>query len=65
MKRKYSKEEVWQNMPGRLYINKDDANIFVRRKGSGSWTMNLGNKWTWVIMCAESLLVVTLLSLFI
>lgn len=49
MKRKYSQEEVEQRMSGRIYINRDDLNIFVRRKGLYSWTMNLGNKWSWII----------------
>lgn len=58
MKRKYSQEEAAKHMSGRIYINTDDLNIFVRRKGIGSWTMNLGNKWSWVIMGAELLLIV-------
>ncbi len=62
MKRKYSQEEVWQLMKGRMYINKDDANIFVRRKrGMGSFTMNLGNKWTWVIVGIELALILTMI----
>ena len=55
MKRKYSQEEVNQNMSGRIYINADDLNIFVKRKVGCSWTMNLGNKWSWIIMCIEIL----------
>lgn len=58
MKRKYSQEEVEQRMLGRIYINRDDLNIFVRRKGLYSWTMNLGNKWFWIIMCVELLVIV-------
>lgn len=50
MKRKYTQEEVRQHMSGRIYINSNDTNIFVRRKGIGSWTMNLGNWLSWVIM---------------
>lgn len=50
MKRKYSQEEVQQCMSGRIYANPDDLNIFVKRKVPYSWTMNLGNKWSWVIM---------------
>lgn len=56
MKRKYSQEEVNQIMSGRIYINADDLNIFVKRKVAWSWTMNLGNKWSWVIMGIEILL---------
>lgn len=49
MKRKYSQEEVEQLMNGRIYINPDDLNIFVKR-GMCAWTINLGNKWAWVII---------------
>ncbi|MGL4344745.1 MAG: hypothetical protein ACRCTE_06085 [Cellulosilyticaceae bacterium] len=62
MKRKYSQEEVEQHMLGRLYINTDDLNIFVRRKeGLYAWTMNLGNKWAWIITCAMALVVASIL----
>ncbi|WP_053985060.1 hypothetical protein [Niameybacter massiliensis] len=62
MKRKYSQEEVQKCMSGRIYINRDDLNIFVRRKGVYSWTMNLGNKWSWIIMCTELLVIAIILS---
>lgn len=61
MKRKYGQEEVNQHMSGRLYINADDLNIFVKRKGICSWTMNLGNKWSWIIMGAELLFIAFIL----
>ena len=56
MKRKYSQEEVQQRMMGRIYCNKDDLNIFVRKKGLYAWTMNLGNVWSWVITGALALM---------
>ena len=53
MKRKYTQEEVDRLMIGRFYCNSDDLNIFVRRKtGLYSWTMNMGNPWSWVITAA-------------
>lgn len=61
MTRKYSQEEVWELMTGRIYINKDDANIFVKRKGVSSLTMNLGNKLSWIIMALELIAVITIL----
>ncbi len=61
MKRKYTQDEVYQNMTGRLYCNSDDANIIVRRKGSLSWTMNLGNAWSWVIIVLEIFIVATII----
>lgn len=36
-------------MVGRIYANTDDLNIFIKRKGLCSWTMNLGNIWSWII----------------
>ncbi len=34
---------------GRLYFNKKDKRIIIRRPRSGfGYTMNLGNKWTWI-----------------
>lgn len=65
MKRKYTQEEVWQHMSGRIYINSNDTNIFVRRKGIGSWTMNLGNWLSWVIMAAELLAAAIILLLIL
>ncbi len=61
IKRKYSREEVWQHMSGRVYINRDDTNIFVKRKSFGSWTMNLGNKWSWVIIGVELVVITAIL----
>ena len=63
MKRKYSQEEVNERMIGKIYINKDDTNIFVRGKGIGSWTMNYSNKWAWVITFAELIVVFVFLYL--
>lgn len=48
-------------MSGRIYYNRKDSNIFVRRKGISSWTMNLGNAWSWVIMGVELIVIVTIL----
>lgn len=63
MKRRYSQEEVEECMSGRIYAKKDDLNIFVRRKVPYSWTMNLGNKWSWIIMGGELLLIILIVLL--
>lgn len=65
MKRKYRPEEVQQHMSGRIYINAEDLNIFVRRKSPYSWTMNLGNKWSWIIIGGELLLIMFLCFLLL
>lgn len=34
---------------GRLYFNREDKRVIIKRPNSGSgYTMNLGNKWTWI-----------------
>lgn len=63
MKRKYSQEEVDRSMSGRIYINTDDLNIFLKRKRLCAWTMNWGNKWTWVIAGAGLLVIAVILWL--
>lgn len=60
MKRKYSQEEVQQRMMGRIYCNKDDLNIFVRKKGLYAWTMNLCNVWSWVITGVLALIIIAI-----
>ena len=35
---------------GRIYFDKEDKRIIVKRPRSGfGYTMNLGNKWTWAL----------------
>ncbi len=37
-------------LTGRLYFNREDKRVIIKRSRSGfSYTMNLGNKWTWII----------------
>lgn len=58
MKKKYTQEEVDKLMHGRIYINTNDLNIFVKRKnGLGSWTMNFGNKCSWLIIFLELIVI--------
>ncbi len=34
---------------GRIYFNKEDKRIIIKRPQSGfGYTVNLGNKWTWI-----------------
>ncbi len=64
MKKKHSQEEIQKYMRGRIYCNSNDTNIFVKRKGVFSYTMNLGNKWSWVLMGLMLLIVLILLLIF-
>ncbi len=63
MKRKFKKEEIEHLNIGRIYYNPNDLNIFVKRKGLFSWTMNLANKWTWLIVFIELTLLVIVVSI--
>jgi len=53
MKRRYTQEEVERLMTWNIYVNPDDLNVFVRKRGRRyAWTMNFGNKWAWVFIGA-------------
>lgn len=56
MKRKYTQQEVERLMIGRIYANPNDLNIFVRRRGLASWTLNFANKWAWALIVAINLI---------
>ena len=61
MKRKYTQEEVERLMTFNFYVNPDDRNVFVRKKGRcTAWTMNLGNPWSWALIAAFILAVMGL-----
>ena len=50
---------------GRIYFNKEDKRIIVKRPQSGfGYTMNLGNKWTGVFNILVILIVVILICVF-
>ena len=36
-------------LTGRLYFNREDKRVIIKRPRSGlGYTMNFGNKWTWI-----------------
>ncbi len=48
--KKLSEESCNHNwILGRIYFNKADKRILVKRKSEFSYTMNLGNKRTWIV----------------
>ena len=55
IRRKFTQQEVWQHMRGRIYCNPYDKNLFVRRRMPGAWTVNLGNPWAWCAVGALAL----------
>lgn len=63
-KRKWTRAEVdtWRrNHPGSLYVNKEDGNLFVRKRCGGiNWTFNWGNPASWVVTVAITAVIVLL-----
>ena len=42
-----NRDDGW--LTGRLYFNRKDKKVIIKRPQSGfGYTMNLGNKWTWM-----------------
>ena len=42
-----NREDGW--LTGRRYFNREDKRVIIKRPRSGfGYTMNLGNKWTWL-----------------
>lgn len=58
------RDDGW--MTGRLYFNREDKRVIVRRPRSGfGYTMNFGNKWTWVFSILFVIIIVILVSIFL
>ena len=58
-----NKDDGW--LTGRLYFNKEDKRVLIRRPRSGfGYTMNLGNKWTWIFSGIVGMIAVVLASVF-
>ena len=50
-------------LTGRLYFNKEDKRGIIKRPRSGfGYTMNLGNKWTWIFNIIFVIIVVMIVS---
>lgn len=48
---------------GRLYFNRKDRRVIIKRPQSGlGYTMNLGNKWTWIYHIIFVIIIVILFS---
>jgi len=56
-----NKEDGW--VTGRLYFNREDKRVIIKRPRSGfGYTMNLGNKWTWIFSIIVVIITVILVS---
>ena len=65
MQMNYSQEEVDQLMIVRIYCNHADFTIFVMRKGLYAWTMNLGNKWSWIITVTAAMIIIVIVFMML
>ncbi len=54
-----NRDDGW--LAGRLYFNRENKRIIIKRPRSGfGYTMNLGNKWVWIL----NIIIVILISVF-
>lgn len=51
---------------GRLYFNREDKRVIIKRPGSWfGYTMNLGNKWTWIWNLIFVIIIAVFVNVFI
>ncbi len=56
-----NRDDGW--LTGRLYFNREDKRVIIKRSQSGfGYTMNLGNKWTWIFNIIFVIIIVILVS---
>lgn len=54
-----NRDDGW--LTGRLYFNRQDKRVIIKRPQSGlGYTVNLGNKWTWIFSIAFAMIIVML-----
>lgn len=54
-----NRDDGW--LTGRLYFNREDKRVIIKRPQSGlGYTVNLGNKWTWIFSIAFVMIIVIL-----
>lgn len=55
------RDDGW--LTGRLYFKRGDKRVIIKRPQSGfGYTMNLGNKWTWIFSIIFVIIIVILVS---
>lgn len=56
-----NRDDGW--ITGRLYFNREDKRVIIKRPQSGlGYTMNLGNKWTWIFSTLFVIVIVMIVS---
>ncbi|MCM1236380.1 MAG: hypothetical protein NC489_40385 [Ruminococcus flavefaciens] len=59
--RSNNKDDGW--LTGRLYCSREDKRVIIKRPRSGfGYTMNLGNKWTWIFSMMVVMIIVILVG---
>lgn len=54
-----NRDDGW--LTGRLYFNRQDKRVIIKRPQSGlGYTVNLGNKWTWIFSVVFVMIIVVL-----
>lgn len=49
-------------LTGRLYFNREDKRVIIKRPQSGfGYTMNFGNKWTWIFYVIFAMIIIVLI----
>lgn len=49
-------------LTGRLYFNREDKRVIIKRPRSGfGYTMNFGNKWTWIFYVIFAMIIIVLI----
>ena len=57
-----NRDDGW--LTGRLYFNREDKRVIIKRPRSEfGYTMNLGNKWTWIFNIIFVIIIVVLVSI--
>lgn len=55
------RDEGW--ITGRLYFNREDKRIIIKRpRNEFGYTMNLGNKWVWMLWLVFIIVMVVILK---
>ncbi|MCM1046095.1 MAG: hypothetical protein NC417_11355 [Candidatus Gastranaerophilales bacterium] len=58
-----NKDDGW--VTGRLYFNREDKRVIIKRPQSGfGYTMNIGNKRTWIFSILVVIIIVILVGVF-
>ena len=59
-----NRDDGW--LIGRLYFNREDKRVIIKRPGSGfGYTFNFGNRWTWIWNLIFVIIIAVFVNVFI